>query len=406
LILLGVFSLTLLTGCPPESPTLPPATPGGGFIIETGFNPYGAPVLVIPAPGSSIQGTWQSDSYGATGDPSSWTEMTNAEALASVVNGRAPATWTFTWVSSVTFPACSGKQSNGTVSLHGIEGIVCYERGGYVSGEAQPFVFSPNPLNPASLPSTVTIQGSGFISTYGMPVVQYFDMQGNLVTQQAVTSVSPDGTTLTATTPNISELAAGAYAGVINNINASGSYDYVGTVAVDVPLPMYRPTAYSDMGTNDPNAGWAATSSPDGPTTGGYLYGIYTASLNASDYFDYDHWNEINDLYSAQGQCTWSGFPSHVDANDLTLYIPYAASVSGSANGAVFSVTATIGGSTTTLYSSGLLLASTSGLITATIPAGTDLSSIQVTAYATPQNSNPGIPETLSESFALDIYVQ
>jgi hypothetical protein len=402
LIILGFFSLLVLTGCPPQSPTLPPATSGGGWILETGFVAYGTN-FVIPAPLTTVSGSWLSEPSGATGDPSSFQVSTNADAIVALNDARAPATWTLTWVRSFSFPACAG-QSTAQVTLHSIELFYCLATGGAV-GELPPFSFWPDPINPANLPASIMIQGSGFTSTYGMPVLQYFDMSGNLIDQRAVDSVSADGTTLTATPPNFSELATGTYAGVINNIAADGSYQYAGTVAVNVPLPFYRPTTYSDMAATDPNDGWGATSTPAGPTSGVYSSSVYTAAVNAMDQFDYDQGGVLSDITSLQGQCTWSGFPSHTDANNLTLYIPYSTSTDGPAgNGAYYTIVVTIGGSSTTLYSA--FATNSSGLLTATVPAGTDISSIQVTASVSPANYNPGNPQTIFESLALDIYVQ
>jgi hypothetical protein len=275
----------------------------------------------------------------------------------------------------------------------------------YTTAEISPFVFTPNPLNPANTPASVTIQGSGFNSVYGKPIVQYFDLSGNLVHEQAVTSVSPDGTTITAETPPVTELGAGTYVGVISNIAADGSYQYVGTAEVEVPMPFYRPTTYSDMGLVDPNDGWTTASSPAGPTLGDFTVGFYTTAVNAFDQYDYDQGGDLDDLLSEQGQCTWSGFQSHVDANNLTLYIPYSISTGGpAANGAFYTVTATIGSSTVTLYSA--FASGGSGLLTASVPAGVNLSTIQVAVTALPLNQNPGNPGTVSDTISLDMYVQ
>lgn len=226
-------------------------------------------------------------------------------------------------------------------------------------------------------------------------MVQYFDLSGNLIAEQAVNSVSTDGTTLSAVTPNFSELEEGTYAGVINNIGSDGSYIYAGTVAVTINLPIYRPTAYSDMGTNDPSIydGWIPSTTPAGPTTGAFIgapvAGNYTASVNAAD--DYQYAAETWTDYPLQGQCTWSAFPSHVDTNNLTLYIPYGISTDFYGGNAYYTVAATIGGSTTTLYSGPAV--SGIGLLTASVPAGTNLSSIQVSVTASPNNTT-AIPFT------------
>ena len=169
----------------------------------------------------------------------------------------------------------------------------------------------------------------------------------------------------------------------------------------------YRPTAYDDEGIDDPNDGWSTTTSPTGPFTGSPT-SIYTATVNAPAAFDYDQGGVLDEIWSLQGQCTWLGFPSHTDSNNLTLYVPYFIyGVQPSGNGAYYSVTATIGGSNVTLYSafvgSGY---NTSGVLTATVPAGTNLSSIQVTVSASPEDENPGNPQTIYQGISIDIYVQ
>jgi hypothetical protein len=394
-------ALSALVGCPP-TPSLPPATGGGGFVIETAWNYNGVSGL---APYTTTNWTWQSDNAGAAGDPSPFTSTTNAQSLDSRTDGRINAKWTVMWGLSLSYSACLNISGTITINSPGeIIDVTCFEAS--VGVEYDPFTFSPNPMNTAAPPTSVTIQGSGFDPTYGMPVVQYFDMNGNLDAQQAAASVSSDGTTLTFATPNFTELSSGTYAGVISNIASNGSYQYVGTTAVDVPAPFYRPTTYSDMGANDPNDGWTLTSSPNGPIAGATL-GSYTTTLTAFDDWEVDENGNLDDVNSEGGQCTWSGFPSHVDANDLTLYIPYSISVGGSTtyNAGFYYITVSINGATSALYATSTMYGS--GVLTATVPAGTDLSTIQVTVSDSPENQNPaGNPGVISDYIWLDIYIQ
>jgi hypothetical protein len=278
--------------------------------------------------------------------------------------------------------------------------VTCFDAS--VGVEYSSFPFSPNPLNTAALPASVTIQGSGFDPTYGMPVVQYYDMDGNLVAQEAASSVSNNGTLLTLATPNITELSDGAYAGVVSNVASDGSYQYVGTTSVDVPLPFYRPTRYSDSGTNDPNDGWTQTYNPAGPTIGGYL-GEYTTTMTAFDDWEWDQSGNLSDVLSESGYCTWSGFPPHVDANALTLYIPYSISVQYSTGAGFYWITATINGTTTTVLAT---VQNGSGVATATIPAGTDLSTVQVAVQVTPFNQSSYASGVVSDYMSLDVYIE
>src|SRR5579885_2535361 len=75
--------------------TLPPSTPGGGFIIESLVSVNGGPE--IPEPSVDLYNQWMSDDAGAAGDPTAFTVITGTLGLASAVGKRAPATWRFIW---------------------------------------------------------------------------------------------------------------------------------------------------------------------------------------------------------------------------------------------------------------------------------------------------------------------
>jgi hypothetical protein len=290
----------------------------GGFIIETQVDYNG--VLTV-APGTTTYWSYIEDLPGAAGDGVYYESLTNELGLDSYGEGRVPAAWGFYWDFTLDLEAaeCDGLSGTADIAEAGaVVNLICTIGGGFEGIEDAPeFTFSPNPFNTEAPPSTVTITGSGFDPTYGMPIVQYFDMNGNLDAQQSATAVSSDGTTLTLSTPSFTELGDGTYAGVISNVASDGSYSYVGTTAVLVPAPFYLPTTYSDMATGDPND-YNPTINPGGPTTALFDDAI----VISSDVYSYDQNGHFVDT-PYEGQCTWSGFPSHVDANNLTLYIPY-----------------------------------------------------------------------------------
>lgn len=402
-LILISLSIIGLTGCPlQQTSTMPPATNGGGWILSTGYIDSS---VIAPAPETMVSGAWDRDYSGAAGDPSSFGVTTDELGFFPLPNARVNASWQLRWISSLSAPAgCEGVTATALPEQGHVEEFNCILLSDAGETEASPFLFNPNPFNTAAPPSSVRIVGSGFDPTYGMPVAQYFDMNGNLVAEQSATSLSPDRTTLTFSTPSFTDLPDGTYAGVISNIASNGSYSYVGTTAVEVPAPFYRPTAYSDMASEYPN--YAPTFYPNGPIVGTSTLGSTTSDVEAFDQFTEDQQGNVDDN-SESGQCTWSGFPSHVDANALTLYIPYSITVGGvSSNAGYSTVTVTINGNTTTLYNTAAY--SGSGVLTATIPAGTNLSTIQVTVSTIPENSpNPGSSGGMIEDdFWLDIYVQ
>jgi hypothetical protein len=228
LAVLSVMVLAL-TGCPP---TLPPTTAGGGWILQTNYiNQYSAGT----APGTEVSASWVSDLPNAAGDPTAFTVVTSTDTLAfaAILDGRVPAVWNGTWVQSISHPECNGYSTQLVPSYPGVtEEMTCIVEG--VEGEIASYQFYPSPLALSAPPAVSTIIGQGFKTTYGMPVVQYFDHDGTLLEQKSATSVSSDGTTITAPTPNLSGVALGVYAGLLSNVNANGSYATLGAVSVTV----------------------------------------------------------------------------------------------------------------------------------------------------------------------------
>jgi hypothetical protein len=398
-----------LTGCPADTtPTLPPTTNGGGFIIETHFTINGITVI---EPHTQTYWQWTVDGVGAKGNANPFYAETNELGLYAATYGRVPAQWTASWISSLNPYAtgCNTLSSTITVNNRGeLVDLNCIlTTSGTVSIlSSGGFSFTPNPFNTAAPPLSISIQGQGLISTYGMPVIQYFDMNGNLVSQQSASAVSSDGTILTASTPPLIELPSGIYAGIVSNIAADGSYQYAGTASVDVPEPFYRPTTYSDMGVTDPSDGWTQTITPQGPIEGGPL-GSTTTAVTAYSSWDIDQNGNLSYISTGSGSCTWSGFPSYVSPTDLTLYIPYSTALGGPpGNTGYYVITAIINGTATQLFATDTP-ANGNGILSLRIPAGTNLSSIQVTASVSPEDQNPGgNTGAITNYLSLDVYVQ
>jgi len=234
--LLSVLVVAAIAGCDDTGPTLPPTTSGGGWFINTIFIPAQGPISVVGDVG--VSGTWQSDGAGAKGDASAFTVVTDSSAgLAAVVNGRVPATWKLTWKAGGPLE-CDGHSANATPAQQGdVEEFICFE----IVIPTVGFSFSPNPLFQDNPPSMSTIHGKGFSSQYGMPLVQYYNLQGQLVAQARATAVAGDGTWIQAPTPDISSVPLGTYAGAIKNANASGGWNYLGSASVRItvtpPIP-------------------------------------------------------------------------------------------------------------------------------------------------------------------------
>jgi hypothetical protein len=229
LVVLSWLPLLALAGCP-VGPSIPTATEGGGWFINTGYVSEG---LITYAPYTTITGGWVSDGAGALGDPSTFVVSTDSTALAEVVNGRVPASWKVVWSASLSFPECDGYTTIAMPTAQGrVDEINCYVT--TVSSSTSNFVLTPNPVNLAAPGSTSHIQGSGFTSNYGMPLVQYFSLAGALVSQARATYVAPNGTSISAPMPSLAGLPVGAYAGIISNVGSNGQLVYVGSVSASV----------------------------------------------------------------------------------------------------------------------------------------------------------------------------
>lgn len=246
--LIGLFVVGF-AGCPGSGPTLPPTTSGGGFFFSTltSFN-LSPPVI---APVTQIKGTWVKDEAGAAGDPSTWTQTSNAGGVGIVANGRINADWKFEWVFSLV-AACEGQTV--TATPHFVDddvGLLCSVTEVVFGATTADYVFSPDPVaTDGSSGSEAFITGAGFRSQYGMPLLQYFDLNGNLVAQANADAVASDGSWMSSPIPDISQLPLGTYVGFISNANSSGGHDLLGSTAVQVALPPPPPPPPDPCPTN------------------------------------------------------------------------------------------------------------------------------------------------------------
>ncbi|MGB6387265.1 MAG: hypothetical protein WBD25_15500 [Terriglobales bacterium] len=217
----GIIGLVCLTTYFDCGSNYPPPTAGGGFYIQTLIN--GAFESLV-----SVGGSWNSDSSGAQGSVFSFSYTTDPLGNYYVANGRAPATWTFTEYSG----ACEGLSTTGPVGLTGTSTLNCYS-GGVGDGE---FAISPSTVYSSSPPATVSITGSGFSTTYGMPQVAYYYNDGTYVGEVTATTANP--TTISAAPPSgLSSDPSGIYVGEIQNATAGGGWQTVGVVALNLVTP-------------------------------------------------------------------------------------------------------------------------------------------------------------------------
>ncbi|PYT64252.1 MAG: hypothetical protein DMG35_01040 [Acidobacteria bacterium] len=81
----------------------------------------------------------------------------------------------------------------------------------------------------------MTALGTGFSSANGMPLFQYFDLNGTLIAQTNATSVAADGNSAAGPVPsNIGSVPPGFYLGRVSNAAPGGSYTYLNSGSVIV----------------------------------------------------------------------------------------------------------------------------------------------------------------------------
>ena len=83
---------------------------------------------------------------------------------------------------------------------------------------------SPASIYLPSPPTSGTITGQSFDATYGMPRLDYYDPNGYLVDSVYATSVLPDGTSLQANFPDLSQVYSGTYQVKVTNKRYDGYY--------------------------------------------------------------------------------------------------------------------------------------------------------------------------------------
>ncbi len=93
---------------------------------------------------------------------------------------------------------------------------------------------NPTPVNLQAAPSSGTVSGPGGMSAaYGMPIVEYYDVNGYFTGSVAATYVSPDGTWLQAPQPDLSGTYSGTYTVHVYNADSGGVYsEEVGSATV------------------------------------------------------------------------------------------------------------------------------------------------------------------------------
>jgi hypothetical protein len=191
---------------------------------------YGQPGASLADPNVQVLGTAVPGSYAY--DPnnprSNTNSITNSMGYAYENNVALPGFWGFTRIASSNCPSTTAYagQSLGNPAN--------------VNLQCQLFLVSmitvPAAIDYNSAPSTINItnQQSAFTSAYKMPKVEIYDDSSTLRSAVYATSVSANGSSLTAPLQLSSSMWSGGYAVVIRNKTASGTYTAVGGAYLEI----------------------------------------------------------------------------------------------------------------------------------------------------------------------------
>ena len=226
-------------------------TAGGGLRIQTLYNGVavnGANFLCqYWGPATFKQYYTAGSDEGSINTTSSYNSYYGQNGYYYNSQKKSPATWSFTWLNSGLYAQCSvnvGNDARATFvpAAYGVNTASCVNLG--EEAEIDPsdpitaVTFSPVALNENDLPGTVSASGPGtFSSTYGEPVIQFYDDTGDFVVQEMATSTT--STEVTFPTPSLS-YGPGAgipYFVLILNEDVNGDYYLSGNGVIHVFQP-------------------------------------------------------------------------------------------------------------------------------------------------------------------------
>jgi len=114
------------------------------------------------------------------------------------------------------------------------------------------FAVEPASIDATAPPEAVTVTGAGIDATYGMPYVSFYNPNGYVLAEGRASTVSPEGTSMSAVIPEISSVPSGSYWAIVRKVMADGSLQFVGAAEVYVfnfeppPPPDPEPTPCGD----------------------------------------------------------------------------------------------------------------------------------------------------------------
>lgn len=237
-----LIATLIFSACQGEA-CAPPPPPANGFRVETLIeDPFNAGLPVIQSDYDiGVFGRWGFDFDYATGDVKEFSGNTGARAYYDVPGGRAMAAWDMGELNG----RCAGQRTGAITERGKSVKLTCLRIGRF---PRFPFASIPSAINKASPPQSIAITGSEISAANGMPMVEYYNELGELVTQIYATAVAPDGSMLSTSAPDVYSMNAGTYMLVVMNQMTDGTWQNIGGTSIyiyDEYEPPPDPCGYS-----------------------------------------------------------------------------------------------------------------------------------------------------------------
>lgn len=220
----------VFVSCKEPPPPTPPPLPSNGFLVRTLEQDFLNGIPTAPAhfvPGIIFRGQWEFQSRPApyVGTIDTCDGATDLLGFYPCVNAKIPAIWVFQEFNG----PCFGKGNilEKTINPGDTVLLICIT-------DLRSFFLASDTMDINSPSPTMEMTGIGMDSTYGMPVMQIADADGNVVASTSATAINGDGTWIQAPTPGIGNLYSGPYLVVVSNVQLDGTLMRVGAAWISL----------------------------------------------------------------------------------------------------------------------------------------------------------------------------
>lgn len=223
ILALVLLAAAMSAGCTFSNPNLPDP---GFTLVTSRRNSLGIESVV---PGTVVSGSNTRPGAGdAVGNVKSFglKASSSPSALIPIKDGFAPAFWTFT----VHNGRCFGQQASGGVKRADFNYLTCGPR----DRISLPFAFVPLRLDAEAATTTFTITGDNMNAYYGMPTLQFYDVNGVLTCQMQASNITWNNSSIEGNSYALHYMPSGVYIVEIWNATPDGLGEYVGSTAMNV----------------------------------------------------------------------------------------------------------------------------------------------------------------------------